>query len=241
MGNSGQNFLDLLFGGVNKGVERFGQQKREGVDLALTIQQMLQRQKQGEQTQSNVDRNFNADEAYRAATLAQRHGEATAKRMEGAGERFDQGMAQKLALHQQEVKQQKLADFAKRYPQFAPAIELMGMGAPAGLVSGAGPDASDSGVDIGAAFQKRMNFLLSQIPKTREVPLSEGSSIMLTEPVPLEERMAIARKIAMGEHTKTLFGRDPLKGASSSHGAVVSGAPSSLEDEIAKLEAELGL
>jgi len=72
MANSGQNFLNLLFGGINQGIDRFRQEQGQKTDLALTLQQMLQQQRNRSEDVAFRNTQFEAQQgAARAAAMRQ--------------------------------------------------------------------------------------------------------------------------------------------------------------------------
>jgi hypothetical protein len=90
-----QNLLRLAFGGAQQGLERFQQQQDQGVNLAVTLQQMLQRQQQ-------ADRQFGAQQEQFAFTKDQA---AQAAKERGVERRMNWGqyqMSQWLAQKKQQ-------------------------------------------------------------------------------------------------------------------------------------------
>jgi hypothetical protein len=135
MGVSGQNFLNLLFGGVNQGINQYRQQQGQKVDLALTIQQMLERQKAGAQQQQNWETSFGAEQNWRKAQT-ERNEKLDAQ---NEGWRIAESLRREAAdakANADKVAQLKFwTDMAAKNPQLAPLADMMIGDAPAGAMT----------------------------------------------------------------------------------------------------------
>ena len=150
-GVSGQNFLRLLFGGINgrggaqAGVDQIPQQQAQQADLTLALQRMMQQKQQFDESTAGIDRRFNTEQdRLKAAEAARLQHQQSVEGRQGQEAFFN--------THQNWIERQNQQAFRakliEQYPHLGPAFGVLGAGGTAGMANSMTPDAAvDPNVD----------------------------------------------------------------------------------------------
>ena len=139
-GVSGQNFLRLLLGGAQKGVDQIPRQQAQQADLTLALQRMMQQQGQFDESQASLDRRFNEEqERLKANAAANLQFEQSKEGRRGQEKFFD--------THQEWIERQNQKAFRdkliEKYPHLAGPLSVLDAGGTAGMANSTIPDAAD--------------------------------------------------------------------------------------------------
>jgi len=172
-GVSGQNFLRLLLGGAQKGVDQIPQQQAQQADLTLALQRMMQQKQQFDESTAGIDRRFNTEQdRLKAAEAARLQHQQSVEGRQGQEAFFN--------THQNWIERQNQQAFRakllEKYPQLAPAFGVQDAGGTASMANSLLPDTP--GTQSSTALSNKRQALTIRL---RDERANEGNYRLLTE------------------------------------------------------------
>jgi len=170
-GVSGQNFLRLLLGGAQKGVDQIPQQQAQQADLAMALQRMMQQKQQFDTSQTGIQQRH-TDEQTRLTARGKASDEATAFRQSmELRDRTEAGTAKTKADQSELEAMKELMRLAEANPELSDMFDAMSrtpspsqmLGPAMNLLAGKKTAAAKAAEEQGPASEAEVRKLAGQL------------------------------------------------------------------------------